>query len=64
MHDAFAVRGVDPFGYLASDAKHVIDRHRPPGDPILERLAREVLHDQILDAGVRTHGLAPVSWTS
>ena len=45
MHDIFRVRRLERIGNLNSQLEDIFERHRPPGDSFLQRLAIEILHD-------------------
>ena len=47
------VRGVERRADFAPDAKDLVERERPAGDPLGERLAVEELHHEVLGSLVR-----------
>ena len=52
MRDSLLVRTVEPVGDLDPVAQRLIERHRPPRQPVRERFAFEVLHDEELGVAV------------
>ena len=52
VHDAPAVRLVEGVGDLDRVPERPVQRHRAPGQPLLQRLALQVLHHQVVDAVV------------
>ena len=59
MHDAVVVRLVERVGHLDGDVERLLERERALHEPLGERLAVEVLHDQVVDragAGARDSG--------
>ena len=52
MDDALGVRGVEAFGDLHRDIEQALQIEALPGDPVLQRLALEDLHDDERAAGV------------
>ena len=55
VHDAAAVRGIERSGDLGAEGEHLVDGQRPFPQPVGERLALEVLHDQEVDAVLVSH---------
>ncbi len=50
VHDPMPMRLVQRVGDLDAVAQRLLERERPLHEPVRERLAFEVLHDQVLDA--------------
>jgi hypothetical protein len=46
MHDAALVRGLERVGDLSRDAERFLQRQRPNGETLHQRLARNELHDE------------------
>ena len=46
MHDSRAVRGRERIGHLDRHLQGMFERQRPALQPILERLALEILHHE------------------
>jgi hypothetical protein len=49
VRDPLAVRSIERAGQLRADAQHVVDRQRPAQQPLRQRLASEILHDEVMD---------------
>jgi hypothetical protein len=55
MHDALPVRLVQSIGDLDAIAQRLLERQRTPCQPLRERLAFEVLHDEVLGLAFPAH---------
>ena len=56
MGDALAMSLVQRIRHLDGIPEHLVERQRPLGQPLGQRLAFEMLHDQEVDAGFVTRG--------
>ena len=49
MHHAGSMRRLDGLRDLSTEPQHLIRRQGTPPQPVLERLALQVLHHQVVD---------------